>query len=564
MKGKRETPQQVRRAQESAAEAPAGAQAPGPLAARLRLPPLAVQAVLLLALAAGLLAFSDPRIVDDAYITYRHSWNVVQGNGLVFNAGERVEGTTSLTWALLCTLPIATGISPAHFAFVAGLLFAALALLRAWQIARRLGGDPWMAWLGAAGTAVLPGYWLAAGNGLEGGLYALLVVQMVGALLLDRRAWVAGVYGALMFMTRPDSLFLVPLVLLVVALGLRRQTLPEAGTRRATDLAAVLGPWLLGIAGVTLWRLLYYGEFLPNSVIAKRPESYAWESMFPILLLGLEYVGEFALTAIPVVLGTLLLPLLRPRRLSGWLLLGVLAGSAVVAVYNGGDWMRNHRLLVVYTPLYSIALGLALTRMRQALPAGPQRTRRTTRIATVSVGAVLLLGGWVLPLRNHRWTKNGWWIEQSVQEYVNATEAIKDQLSPAAVICSEALGRPGYLLPRHYIHDPVGLADRHLARHGRLDPTFGRWDLRYTANTVRPDVYLTHGGGGLTRLMQIVDAYEGDFLREYAVYLPDSYDFVLALRWKMVPALHPALVRAGLLQYAIKVTPPTAPPSGRQ
>jgi hypothetical protein len=46
-------------------------------------------------------ALSYWAIVDDSFITYRYAENLVAGNGLVFNVGERVEGYTNFLWTLL-------------------------------------------------------------------------------------------------------------------------------------------------------------------------------------------------------------------------------------------------------------------------------------------------------------------------------------------------------------------------------------------------------------------------------------------------------------------------------
>ncbi|HEX9725550.1 MAG TPA: hypothetical protein VGC53_14820, partial [Vicinamibacteria bacterium] len=43
-------------------------------------------------------------IVDDTYIFLRYAENLANGNGLVFNLGERVEGYTSPLWVLLLGL----------------------------------------------------------------------------------------------------------------------------------------------------------------------------------------------------------------------------------------------------------------------------------------------------------------------------------------------------------------------------------------------------------------------------------------------------------------------------
>ena len=55
--------------------------------------------------AAGLFATS----VDDAYISLRYAWNLVDGNGLVWNPGEYVEGFSNPVFTLLCALPIWLG-----------------------------------------------------------------------------------------------------------------------------------------------------------------------------------------------------------------------------------------------------------------------------------------------------------------------------------------------------------------------------------------------------------------------------------------------------------------------
>src|SRR5215475_11087437 len=38
---------------------------------------------------------------DDGFISFRYAANLVRGDGLVYNAGERVEGYTNLLWTLL-------------------------------------------------------------------------------------------------------------------------------------------------------------------------------------------------------------------------------------------------------------------------------------------------------------------------------------------------------------------------------------------------------------------------------------------------------------------------------
>ncbi len=43
-------------------------------------------------------------LVDDAMISMRYGRNLAEGSGLVWNAGERVEGYTNLLWTLFMAL----------------------------------------------------------------------------------------------------------------------------------------------------------------------------------------------------------------------------------------------------------------------------------------------------------------------------------------------------------------------------------------------------------------------------------------------------------------------------
>ena len=67
--------------------------------------------------------------VDDSFITYRVARNWAAGLGPVYQAGERVEGTTGLAWAALLALAIRLGLAVDAVAKAIGLLCSALALV---------------------------------------------------------------------------------------------------------------------------------------------------------------------------------------------------------------------------------------------------------------------------------------------------------------------------------------------------------------------------------------------------------------------------------------------------
>ena len=59
---------------------------------------------LVLLVGAGHVWFYAPFISDDAFISLRYAERLLQGHGLTWTDGERVEGYTDLAWVLLTAL----------------------------------------------------------------------------------------------------------------------------------------------------------------------------------------------------------------------------------------------------------------------------------------------------------------------------------------------------------------------------------------------------------------------------------------------------------------------------
>ncbi len=56
-------------------------------------------------------------LTDDAFISFRYVQNLLEGHGLVFNVGERVEGYSNFLWVLeLAAIWKVLGIRPEHAA----------------------------------------------------------------------------------------------------------------------------------------------------------------------------------------------------------------------------------------------------------------------------------------------------------------------------------------------------------------------------------------------------------------------------------------------------------------
>lgn len=340
------------------------------------------RAIAVAALLGGVLSAAGRAwLCDDAFISFRYAGNLVRGNGLVYNAGERVEGYTNFLWTIWCAIPFRLGLDVEWFAVASGLFLFALLLWRILSLHRRLAG-PGELPIALLGAAVAPDLANFATSGLETCLVALLVLWGYDALLSRRRA-LAGLAFGLATLSRPDAgLFVVCATAWVLFEDLRIRV-PAAGerVRFSPVFSRFEGAATLAVSAAVLvvphlaFRLSYYGALVPNTYFAKSAELSWWSQ-------GLTYVLLFFARYWPLALGALVaLTLLargEPAATSGegapasgramalGLVLAVPYTGLVARV--GGDFMFA-RLLVPVMPLLLFvlerAVAVVLERARQ-------------------------------------------------------------------------------------------------------------------------------------------------------------------------------------------------------
>jgi hypothetical protein len=212
--------------------------------------------LLIVALAARLIP--GPRMVDDAYITFRYARHVAEGTGFVYNPGERVLGTTTPLYTLLLSgLSLLTG-SPdfPRLAYLTNALTGALAVGLLYLLARRFTGHR----LPATGVALL---WAVAPYGVAfaiGGMETELTIALllgVAYAHVTERPYPMAALSALAVLARPDTALLLGPVWL--SLLLARRAIPW---REGLLTVVLLAPWLI----FSTW---YFGSPLTNSIAAK-------------------------------------------------------------------------------------------------------------------------------------------------------------------------------------------------------------------------------------------------------------------------------------------------------
>ena len=212
-----------------------------------------------------------PRIIDDAYITYRYTRNILAGNGFVYNPGEHVLGTTTPLYTfLLSLLGQFSGKSQAPFPLLsvfANALADGLTCLLLINLGRRLGSP--LAGCGAAVVwAIAPYSVTFAIGGLETSLYVLLLTATMSAYLEQRFVW-AMFFGSLALLTRPDALILLgPLLVdrFFLILTSRRS---DPISRQMRSILYEAAAFLIPLLPWVIFAFYYFGSPLPHSIAAK-------------------------------------------------------------------------------------------------------------------------------------------------------------------------------------------------------------------------------------------------------------------------------------------------------
>jgi arabinofuranosyltransferase len=295
-------------------------------------------------------------VVDDAYISFRYARNLMEGHGLVFNIGEKVEGYTNFLWTVLLAPLIGLGIPPTPVAAAGGLAFSGLTLWLVYWLGKRMAG----VWVGAIAALFLSldgSFALWSVGGMETPMFTCLA--LIGAVAYFReqsapRRWpLSGILFALTAMTRPEGVMLFAMTAghqILVNLWDRRRLFLRRDLVRILLFGVLWGAYFLG-----RWR--YYGFPLPNTFYAKVDPTGTQAQ----IMRGIRYVLTFARIHLGYIawlpLGLLLLFRRVDRRMT--YAVGVVGMYVAYVVFVGGDWSVG-RFLVPPLPFLYLLLAEGL------------------------------------------------------------------------------------------------------------------------------------------------------------------------------------------------------------
>jgi len=336
-------------------------------------------------------------------------------------------------------------------------------------------------------------------GGLETPLVMLLfaVALALARPLLEkpdtRTALPCGLCLGLICALRPEG----PVYALAVAVGLLAAG-PRALPLRLRSIAVIGGVAFTCFAALVAWRLQYYGEWVPNTVLAK----VALSRMR--LASGFVYALQALISVLPALwcaayfrrrhCAQVYRPMIR-------FLLAVGAVISLAVIAAGGDWLLGYRAFV---PLAPVMVFLLLEALAPARLAGRGRT--------LVCGSLLVFALTQCVIRDNLNARMGrQWTHESLRPIGEALKEKYGARQPLlAVFTAGAI--PYYSgLPTL---DMYGLSDRHLTRHRHDNAQFGHglvghdlFDADYIISR-RPDLLLLEVPGIKPQCAGRMDACE--------------------------------------------------------
>lgn len=429
-------------------------------------------------------------LFDDAMISMRYAWNFSHGNGLIWNAGERVEGYTNLLMTLL--MSVATGLLDKRYAvlsiqltgvfFMLGTAFFTLKIFETLKISDRI--FPRILLFAALLLYYPLNYWSLMG--METGLLAFLLSAGVLCSMLyaerlqAKHLWLMSVCFGLAHLTRNESLLFAALAFLYLIPTLRQDS------KSMPRFLLAGGLYALFVIGQLAIRHFYYGEWIPNTYTLKLVGLPLGER----LANGWGFVHLFLKETWFVILLAAAGVSVGFSRHKAYLF-GLFLTSLAYQIYVGGDAWRYWRITAPTMPFLFILLIVAGLEIVKRIPS---RWGGSLALTTLALAA--------LYLTNARFMREFLLLDLPYQNdyaraHVDAAIAIGELTDEGATIGVFWAGSLPYYVERYAI-DFLGKSDKYIASlppdlSGQSAgfgmesmPGHNKYDLNYSIKTLLP------------------------------------------------------------------------------
>ncbi|MCP4705687.1 MAG: hypothetical protein GY865_13890 [candidate division Zixibacteria bacterium] len=373
---------------------------------------------------------------DDAFITFRYAANFLNGDGLVFNIGERVEGYTNFLWLIFVIVGKQAGFEFVIFSKILG-VFCGIGVIYFTFLIGQIIFDKKSYLPGLCsfilGTVLSFGYWSVAG--LETAAFSMMVTGAIYYYL--RRSYLIIPFLVLATLLRPEGGLVFGIIILHNIIS------TKSFTKYALAIISAFGLLLMPYA---IFKLFYFHALLPNPFYAKTGFNLSQ------LYNGLEYTGTFFWHYLGG--GLFLLPfLLTYKKWSSSI--KTIALFLVIYIFYitliGGDVLKVHRFFVALFPGVILVCVYGFNKL--------------CCHKVVFWVVLLLLVGWqnYFPTEFiHTYHRAELALNNKMNKTIDQMLAIDNSNFSIAV---STIGIVGYRLMGHTVIDLLGLTDSTIARH---------------------------------------------------------------------------------------------------
>ncbi|MBS1492297.1 MAG: hypothetical protein JST55_02230 [Bacteroidetes bacterium] len=306
-------------------------------------------------------------IQDDSYISFRFVKNFVEGKGLVFNPGEKVEGYTNLLWVLILSIFYAMKMNIETISQYLSMGFGILVLFQTFKISslvelkdgskKTQQQSSYLFNFIPVALLVLTGafnFW--AISGMETCMFMAYVLAGIYYYMKNKNSdapnYMFSLFIFLASLTRPEGLYFFGLIIIhkvIVSIKVNKAGFVKDIFSKGNLItyAVYVVPTLLFI----LWRLSYYGYPFPNTAYAKTGFNAAYISA------GWTYFKNF-FEAYMVYGVVFALPLLLFRKKENFFEISLMylltISYSVYIIMVGGDVLKQFRFFLPVLPFIYI------------------------------------------------------------------------------------------------------------------------------------------------------------------------------------------------------------------
>jgi len=387
---------------------------------------------------------------DDAYISFRYAANYLDGQGLVYNGGERVEGYTNFLWTVFMIIGGMAGFDFVIFSRILGMIFGLGTILLAYQFAVCLFRGRYKS-IAAGGVVLLLAtaqsfaYWSVAG--LETAAFTFMTLASLHAYF--RKSYVVVVPLVIDTLLRPEGALVFSFIIIYDIIVRRR--LSRSMTFIIVSYIIFLAPW-------AVFKIAYYHSLLPNPFYAKTAMSlqqvshgadYVWRYLWHYL------VGGIALTPAIFAIG---------KRNTRLMFLYWFVGIYMLYILLvGGDVLKVHRFFVPLMPIVAIIV------VYGAVTVLHQRFVWMVFVAGLIAWQTIIPGKFIHTMRDR---------EVGLANKMDhlMSNLLANDTSDFSLAVS-TIGLVGYRLRGHTVIDLLGLTDSTIARHpeANIDGITSTW-----------------------------------------------------------------------------------------